>query len=106
MKIFKLKDMRFGWFIGNFSPSVFSTSNFEVGVKYYKKGDFEKAHYHKISTEYTVIVEGKVKMNNVIYVKGDIIVISPMESTDFMALTDVITTVIKTPSSINDKYIL
>ena len=33
-------------------------------------------------------------------------VISPMESTDFTALTDVTTTVIKIPGSINDKYIL
>ena len=106
MRIFKLKDMHLGWFIGNFTPTVLNNSNFEVGVKYYKKGDFEKAHFHKISTEYTVIVEGEVKMNNIIYKKGDIIVISPMESTDFIALTDATTTVIKIPSSINDKYIL
>jgi quercetin dioxygenase-like cupin family protein len=104
MKKIKLDDMIGGWFIGNFTPTVLNNSYFEAGVKYYKKGDFENAHYHKISTEYTVIVEGEVKMNNIIYKKGDIIVISPMESTDFIALTDVTTTVIKIPSSINDKY--
>jgi hypothetical protein len=104
MKKIKLDDMIGGWFIGNFTPTVLNNSCFEAGVKYYKKGDFENAHYHKISTEYTVIVEGEVKMNNIIYKKGDIIVISPMESTDFIALTDVTTTVIKIPSSINDKY--
>ena len=104
MKVFKLDQMVGGWFIGNFSPTILNNKYFEIAVKYYKKGDFEKAHYHKISTEYTVIVEGKAKMNDEVYMKGDIIVISPNESTDFHALTDVITTVIKTPSSINDKY--
>jgi hypothetical protein len=106
MKVFRLDEMKGGWFIGNFSPTLLDDSNFEVAVKYYKEGDYEKSHFHKISTEYTVIVEGEVKMNNIIYKKGDIIVISPMESTDFIALTDVTTTVIKIPSSINDKYIL
>ena len=106
MKIFKLKDMHSGWFIGNFQPSVFKTNDVEVAIKKYKEGDYENAHYHKLATEYTVIVSGTVKMNNEIYSEGDVIVIEPYESTDFRAMTDVITTVVKLPGANNDKYLL
>ena len=34
-----LKDMIGGWFIGDFDPSVWKTSAFEVAVKEYKSGD-------------------------------------------------------------------
>ena len=43
-------------------------------------------------------------MNNVIYNKGSIIEISPGESTNFLALTDTITVVVKLPSVKIDKY--
>jgi hypothetical protein len=94
-----------GWFIGNFTPTIINTENFEVSVKRYKAGDYEKKHHHKISTEITVIIEGEVEMNGTKYVKDDIIKIDPNESTDFKCITDVITVVVKTPSVNNDKYI-
>lgn len=49
MKIeqFKLTDMTKGWFIGAFEPTLFNTTDVEVGVKKYKAGDYEEAHYHK-----------------------------------------------------------
>lgn len=106
MEVHKVKDMVKGWFIGNFEPSLFKTNDIEVGLKEYKAGDFENAHYHKIATEYTVIVTGEVLMNNVKYTEGDIVVIRPNESTDFKALTDVKTLVVKLPGASNDKYTL
>lgn len=106
MKIAKLDDMVKGWFVGNFTPAIYQTNDVEVAVKNYKKGDFEQKHYHKIATEITVIVSGKVKMNGVEYQKGDIIVILPNESTDFEAFEDTVTTVVKLPGAINDKYIV
>ena len=105
MKLYKLKNMVNGWFIGNFKPNVFKTKKFEIAIKYYKKGDYEVSHMHKISTEYTIIIKGKVLMNDIKYSKGDIIKISPNEYTDFKCLTKVITCVVKLPSSKNDKYI-
>jgi mannose-6-phosphate isomerase-like protein (cupin superfamily) len=104
MKYSKLEDMYRGWFIGNFDPSLFKTDDFEVAVKNYKEGDYENSHMHKVATEYTVIVSGEVEMNNVKYQSGDIIVIEPGEWTDFRCLTDVVTTVVKTPFVKNDKY--
>ena len=95
-----------GWFIGDFEPSLFNTSDFEIAVKNYKTGDYEPTHYHKIATEFTVIVDGIVLMNGNEYKKNDIITIKPNEQTDFKCLTDVTTVVIKIPSSKDDKYIL
>mgnify|MGYP000901817991 FL=1 len=104
MEKYNISQFTKGWFLGNFEPSLDATNNFEIAVKYYKFGDYEERHYHEIATEYTVIVKGKVLMNNELFEEGDIIVIQPGESTDFRSLDDTITTVIKTPSIKNDKY--
>ena len=105
MKIEKLDNMIKGWFVGNFDPTVVKTNDVEVAVKNYKKGDKEEKHYHKIATEITVIISGRVKMNGVEYSKGNIIVIKPNESTDFEALEDSVNTVVKIPGANNDKYL-
>ncbi len=104
MKVFQLSDMIKGWFVGNFNPTVLSTTDVEVAVKKYKAGDYEAAHYHKIATEITVITDGLVRMNGITYSSGSIIVIEPNNATDFLALTDVTTTVVKYPGANNDKY--
>lgn len=105
MKINRLEEMVKGWFVGNFDPVVLKTSDVEVAVKTYKKGDYEPPHYHKIATEITVIVEGKVRMYGKLFEAGDIITIYPGESTDFEALEDTINVVVKHPGAVNDKYI-
>jgi hypothetical protein len=46
-----LKEMKLGWFVGNFEPSLYKTNDVEVAVKNYKKGDSEERHFHKIATE-------------------------------------------------------
>lgn len=104
MKLSKHKEMIKGWFIGNFKPTLLKTSKFEVGFKNYIKGDYEKAHYHKKAIEITLIATGRVRMNGVEYFSGDIITISRGEATDFEALTDCQTVVIKIPSVRGDKY--
>jgi len=100
-----LKEMKLGWFVGNFEPSLYKTNDVEVAVKNYKKGDSEERHFHKIATEITVIVSGKVRMNDLILEKGDILIIPPFQDTDFEVLEDTITTVTKLPGANNDKYI-
>lgn len=105
MKTAKLDDMVKGWFIGNFNPSLRKTNDVEVAVKKYKKGDNEGKHYHKIATEYTCIISGRVKMNGTEYGKGDIVVMEPGEATDFECLEDDTTNVVvKIPGANNDKY--
>jgi quercetin dioxygenase-like cupin family protein len=104
MELFNLKNFIGGWFIGNFEPSIIKTKKFEVAIKYYLSTDKEPRHLHKLSQEITIVVMGKIKMNSKTYCAGDIIVIEKNESTDFECIEDAITCVVKTPSSINDKY--
>jgi len=99
-----LRNMIKGWFVGGFEPSVFNTEVVEVGVKRYQAGDSESRHHHKVATEITVVLDGRARMNGHEYASGDILTILPGESTDFIALTDVTTVVVKLPSVRNDKY--
>lgn len=106
MKIARIDEMIKGWFIGNFEPSLLKTNAVEVALKKYNKGDYEEAHYHKIATEFTVIVSGRVRMNGIEYREGDIIVIEPNDATDFEALEDnTVNVVVKIPGTNNDKYL-
>lgn len=107
MKTAKLEDMIKGWFVGNFEPTLLRTNDVEVAVKSYNKGDYEEEHYHKIATELTVIIKGRVKMNGIEYKEGDIIVMEPNEATDFECLEDgTQNVVVKIPGANNDKYIV
>lgn len=96
--------MKRGWIVGGFDPTAFSTQDCEVAVKHYKAGDREGAHFHKIATEITCIVSGEVIMCEKRWTAGDIIVLSPGDITSFEALTDAVTTVVKLPGALNDKY--
>lgn len=106
MKYADLQDMKGGWFLGDFEPSIIKTKEFEVGIKEYKKGDSELKHVHKLATEITVIIRGKVKINNNVLHKGQIILLNPNEASDFEVLEDTITAVVKFPSIKDDKHIL
>jgi hypothetical protein len=106
MKKFLLNSMTKGWFVGNFSPTALKNEGVEVAVKNYNSGDYESEHYHKIATELTLILNGRVRMNGMEYKNGDIVLIEPGESSDFMALTEVTTVVVKVPCVAGDKYLV
>ena len=105
MKTAKLSDMKRGWFIGNFEPSLLKTNDCEVAVQRYIKGDREARHFHRIATEYTCIISGRVRMNGREYGAGDIIVMEPGEPTDFECLEDAVNVVVKIPGVNHDKYL-
>lgn len=104
MKTWRLDRMVKGWFVGDFSPTVLKTRAVEVAVKRYAAGEKEDRHHHKIATELTVIVSGRVRMNGREYGTDDIVAISPGEGTDFEVLDDAVTVVVKLPGASNDKY--
>ncbi|UYL08301.1 hypothetical protein B9G69_014765 [Bdellovibrio sp. SKB1291214] len=106
MEVFKLSDMVKGWFVGSFEPNVLHSPDWEVGIKYYKAGDYEPKHVHKVAVELTAIVYGRVLMNDTEYKAGDIVKINPGVATDFRVLEDTCTVVVKNPSVTNDKYVL
>lgn len=105
MEKMNLEDFVRGWFVGGFEPTLLDTTDVEVAVQRFKKGDKEASHCHKIATEITVIVEGKARMKGLELTKGDIVKIAPGEFTDFEALEDTTTTVVKLPGALNDKYL-
>ncbi|WP_244574626.1 hypothetical protein [Cohaesibacter sp. ES.047] len=101
----RLEDMVKGWFVGNFKPAAYQTTDCEVAVKTYRKGDKEKEHYHKMATEITLILNGRVRMCDAEWGDGDILVLEPRDATSFEALTDVTTVVVKHPGANDDKYL-
>lgn len=100
-----INDFVRGWFVGGFEPTLFKTTDVEVAIQKFKKGDKEASHCHKIATEITMIVTGKAKMKHIVLNAGDILRINPGEYTDFEALEDTVTTVVKLPGALNDKYL-
>lgn len=105
MKHFRLNEMKGGWFVGDFQPHALHSTDCEVAVKHYQAGQKEARHYHKVATEVTLIVSGRVRMMNQEWGPGDIVVLAPGEATDFEALTDAVNVVVKTPSCRDDKYL-
>ena len=94
-----------GWFVGGFEPTALKTEACEVGVKAYKAGEEEEAHYHKIATEVTLILSGEVEMCDQTWKSGDIITLEPGDITAFRALSNAVTVVVKIPGALNDKYL-
>ena len=61
-------------------------------------------HHHRVATEVTVVVSGRVRIMGKILDPGDIMLLEPGEATDFLALTDAVCAVVKLPSARGDKY--
>ena len=55
----------------------------EVAIKSYAAGDREDVHVHRVATEITAIVSGRVRMMGAEWTAGDILTIEPGEGTDF-----------------------
>ncbi len=101
---YQLSNFTKGWFVGNFNPTLLASDAVEVAVKHYKAGESESAHLHKVATELTLIVSGRVRMSGEEVGAGEIIKIEPGQATDFEPLTDVTTVVVKMPCVQGDKY--
>lgn len=105
MKLYNLKDMKGGWFVGNFEPSVLKTPDFEVSYKKHMKNEFWDIHYHETCKEINLLISGKMIIQNKILNAGDIFVLEPFEVADPNFLEDCEIICVKTPS-INDKIII
>ena len=93
-----------GWFVGRFSPTLLETDAVEIAIKHYRAGESEISHHHKVAVELTAIVSGQVRMSGEEFGPGEIVRILPGQSTDFAALTDAVTVVVKLPCVAGDKY--
>jgi len=106
MKKHELKDFWRGWFIGNFEPSVLKTGDFEVGFLHHPKGEKWPDHYHKIGTEYNLLVKGKMTMSGEPINEGEIFIMEPGEVAIPEFLEDCYVVCVKAPSLPGDKYIV
>lgn len=106
MTVYNLGEMVRGWFVGPFEPTAHATDDVEVCVKNYAAGETEPRHMHKVATEVTAVISGTVRMNGRELDAGEIVVVAPGESTDFVAVTDATTVAVKTPAVADDKYLL
>jgi quercetin dioxygenase-like cupin family protein len=106
MKLERVENFTGGWFIGDFSPSLLATSDFEVCIKHFKAGDFEPNHFQERATEFTIVVSGLCRMGSIVLSPGDILVLDPGETSDFLAIEDSVVIGIKTPSIPEDKVLV
>lgn len=105
MEKYNINDFRRGWFIGNFEPSLLK-ANFEVGLQKSKAGDSHDDHFHKKNTEYNLVVSGKIKINDDIFVKDDVFIIKPYtvsHGVEYLEDTEIL--VVRDMSDPSDKYI-
>jgi hypoxanthine phosphoribosyltransferase len=104
MEIFKISDMKGGWFAGDFLPTAYKTKEFEVCYKKHYKGEEWPTHYHKISTEINLLIKGSMIIQETKLNEGDIFILKPFEIANPIFLEDCEVLIVKTPSSIGDKY--
>jgi hypothetical protein len=106
MQIYKLNEMKDGWFVGNFLPTAFKTKDFEVCYKKHAKGEFWDKHYHEKIYEVNLLVKGKMLINDIELNEGDIFVIQPFYISKPTFLEDCELVIVKTPSITDDKIII
>ena len=102
----KLTDFWRGWFIGNFEPSILKTEDFEIGLLLHKKGEVWPTHYHKVATEYNLLVEGSMTICGQDIAPGEIFIIEPGEIAEPTFHEDCRILCVKAPSLPKDKYIV
>jgi len=104
VRVARLEDMTRGWFVGDFEPTLHRTKDVEVAVKSYAAGETEDRHVHRVATELTAVVAGRVRMDGRELAAGDVVVVEPGVPSDFEALTDATVVAVKLPAVPRDKF--
>ena len=104
MKFDNISTFYNGWVVGDFQPSLIPTSSVTVGILHLKEGHIADGHYHKLHTEYNIIVAGKALIEDVVYGAGDMFIYEPYDKANVVYLEDTTLVVIKHPSVSGDKY--
>lgn len=106
MQFFTLSDMKGGWFVGDFEPSAFRVSEVEVAFTEHGQGAPWPTHYHRVATEITLVVSGRMTINGVEVCTGGGFVLAPNELAAPEFLTDCNLVVVKIPSVPGDKHVV
>ena len=104
MRKFNIDEMHRGWFIGDFLPSVLRTNLFEVGILKHYQGEEWPKHYHAKATEYNVLINGSMTVNNNLIQEGEIFVLEKNEICKPIFHKDCTVLCVKVPSIPGDKH--
>lgn len=104
MRTLKLNDFERGWIIGNFSPSLYTSEDIEVGLLHLEKGHKGDGHYHKETTEYNFIVNGAALIEGRVLYSGECFVYEKGERSNVEYILDTDILCIRLPSLKGDKY--
>lgn len=110
IKTSNLNKFYHGWFIGNFENSLLKTEDFEVAVIHHPKGQKWERHYHKIATEYNVLISGRMELledsgYSTSIGPGMTFVIEPNTTVEPIFFEDCVVVTVKVPSVPGDKYV-
>ena len=105
-KIYNISNYTRGWLIGNFSPAIFKTRQFELGLLTHNKNEKWDYHYHAYMGEINVLLEGNMFINNRQIHKGEIFYIPENQLTCPNFIEDCKILCIKVPSIVGDKVCL
>ena len=93
--------------MGDFEPNLIKNKDLEFGFKRIPKDTAPDYHFHKLKTEYTILLEGAIYLEGskqTIYpitcIKYD-----PLDKNDQYFLEDCLILIINSPSFKNDKFI-
>jgi mannose-6-phosphate isomerase-like protein (cupin superfamily) len=104
IQISSLKDMKRGWFLGDFLPCAYSSKEVEVGILEHKKGEEWPAHIHKRGDEINVLLSGSMQINTQPISAGQVFVIPKGHLTKATFFEDCRIVCVKLPSDTRDKY--
>lgn len=104
MKIDNIKNYIKGWFCGDFHPRLIHSKDIEIACHHYFAGFKSEPHIHKIATEYNLIINGLVEIEDKLFKSGDFFIFEPNKYKQVKFIYDTDLIIIKTPSIIGDKY--
>jgi mannose-6-phosphate isomerase-like protein (cupin superfamily) len=104
MEVSKISDYKGGWYIGQFSPAVLQTKEFEIGYKKHLKGEYWAPHYHLQADEYNFLISGYMVIQGKELKTGEVFVIRRGEIANPTFLEDCEVITVKVPSRPGDKY--
>lgn len=99
-----IDDFKNGWLVGDFTPALVNTKDVEVGLLHLPSGHRADNHYHRLHTEWNLLVSGLAMTKDRYIYPGEIFVYKPGERADVCYPNDSVVLVIKSPSTKNDKH--
>jgi mannose-6-phosphate isomerase-like protein (cupin superfamily) len=93
-----------GWIIGNFEPSIFKRTDYEVAIMNKLTDEKLDFHYHKNAIEYNVFVKGSMEINGEHLTPGQFFVLDKNQISCPIFHENSIVVCVKVPSVPSDKY--